>query len=105
MTVEKWEGLGMPRYLAQRQMAYERAQRIKVAYLCSGVTLRELGQATGLSAERVRQIICKAGRLVPPVVIWMGHQDFTTGRQRKMAVACLKKLQTQPIDNPPEAGA
>lgn len=42
------------------QLASERRDRYALGMRCRGCTLRQIGEALGVSAERARRILCRA---------------------------------------------
>lgn len=60
--LSRWASHDLPNSVLSEQAAWDRRHRVRIAYICGGVTYRALGAALGLGPERIRQLVHKADR-------------------------------------------
>ena len=58
--LSRWASYELPKSVLSEQAAWDRRHRVRIAYICGGVTYGNLADALGLGKERIRQLIFKA---------------------------------------------
>jgi hypothetical protein len=70
--MSRWLAMGIPNYIAELQVSYERHIEIRRMRDVAGMSLAAIGARVHLSTERVRQIyLSKKHKYTPPAVRWL----------------------------------